>query len=106
MGKPSRDKGAQAERDAAKALGWKRGRAYSGEPDIYAENGLWVGSVKCRKAWQAYIDEAIDDAEAKAGGAEPIVILMRRRKGAKPRVLICHTSFDAWLADHGEGKVR
>ena len=103
MGKPSRNKGAQAERDVAHALGWQRGRAFSGEADVYGS--LWIGSVKARARFPAWIEEAVEDAQHKAigTGKEPIVILMRRRVGAKPLVLIAHVGFDAWLADHGKG---
>ena len=114
MSRSQREKGAQAERDVAKALGWRRGRAFSGEPDVYAENGLWIGSVKCRARWPKWMEEAVEDADYKAIEAgkglgresEPIVILMRRRVGAKPLVLIAHIGFDAWLADHGDGGER
>ena len=109
MGKPSRDKGAAVEREIARALHWKRGRAYSGEPDV--EGSLWVGSVKARARWPKWLEEAVEDAEHKAVKGimatgrmkEPIVILVRRRKGAKPLVLIAHVGLDNWLADHGFG---
>lgn len=102
MGRPSRAKGSRWEREIARLLGWQRGRTFSGEPDVYSR--YHVGSVKCRKHWPDYIEEAVADAVAKAAGTnkEPIVILVRSRVGAKPVILMAHL-LDGWLAEHGQG---
>ena len=103
MGRGQREKGAAVEREVAKALHWKRGRAFSGEPDV--EGSLWVGSVKARARFPQWIEDAVTDAQNKAlnNGKEPIVILVRRRKGAKPLVLVAHIGLEAWVSDHGLG---
>jgi len=106
-GKANREKGARVERELAKALGWKRGRAFTGEPDMYmdvAGRRYYVASVKARARWPAWIEDAVADAQRKADGqAEPIVVLVRRRKGAEPIVLMAHIGVEGWIDAHGTG---
>lgn len=103
MGKSQRDKGYRGEHMAAKALGWKRGRAFSGEPDVYC--GWAVGSVKWRGKCPVYLEDALQDACSKAAGTdkEPYVIQIYSRPGRPPYVLVSHIGFDRFVEEHGLG---
>lgn len=101
MGKPSREKGARREREIARIMGGKRGRAYSGEPDV--ETDLYAVSVKSRKTLPKHIEDAIRDANTKAQrtGKWPLVVLDYCRKGKPSVTLFCHPSAEEWESIHG-----
>ena len=53
-GRRSRRKGARRERELARIMGGKRGRAFSGEADITIP-GFYAVSVKSRKRWPKWV---------------------------------------------------
>ena len=102
--KGSRDKGAHWERQVAAIVGGKRGRAFSGEPDVSTES--YIFEVKVRKSLPKYILDAWAAAEHKAIGTRknPIVVIGQSRLGRKPILFFCHVGAEEWVAEHGRGE--
>lgn len=102
VGKASREKGARRERDIAKVMGGKRGRAFSGEPDILIP-GFYVASVKSRRKMPRWFMDAVEDAleKARQTGLGPLVIFDICAPGKQSLQVIAHVGMSEWLAIHG-----
>ena len=106
MPKKSKEKGARWEREVAAIVGGKRGRAFSGEPDVSTES--YIFEVKIRKSLPKWILDAWAAAEHKAIGTRksPIVVIGQSRRGQKPILVFCHVGAEEWQQEHGYGNVE